>query len=76
MFSRLRLILNGENGIFCALSPDRSKATQPATLGELIDVPFISRAFLSVQFGTDVMAPPGAQTETPKSPFSLKIFQY
>ena len=46
--------------------------TQPAALGEAIDVPFISWHLDNVQFGTDVIAPPGAVIDTPREPFALK----
>ena len=43
-----------------ALHADRSSAKFPHALGEDIDVPFINCECASVQFGTHVMAPPGA----------------
>ena len=45
--------------------------TAPLTLGQLIDVPFINCSFFSVHRGTEVMAPPGALTDTPMWPSAL-----
>ena len=45
----------------------------PLALGADIEVPFISCFLLSVQLGTDVTAPPGAVTHTPRSPSVLNI---
>ena len=41
-------------------------------MGEDIEVPFISWLPLRVQFGTDVMAPPGALMQTPNDPSTLQ----
>ena len=42
--------------------------TPPQEFGDDIDVPFINCVFLSVHFGTDVNAPPGAVMQTPSEP--------
>ncbi|OTF81390.1 hypothetical protein BLA29_015032, partial [Euroglyphus maynei] len=68
VFSKLIRIEYGVYGIDRCLTADNSRETQPQTLGDAIDVPFIRALFLSVQFGTDVIAPPGPQTETPREP--------
>lgn len=57
----------------CSGLPDINKAIEPQTYGELIDVPFIRIDPCSVQFGTEVIAPPGAEIETPLAPSVLKI---
>jgi hypothetical protein len=44
----------------------------PHALGEAIDVPFISWDPLSVQLGTDAIAPPGALILTPSEPSGLR----
>lgn len=44
----------------------------PLALGDDIDVPFINCFFCKVQLGTEVMAPPGAEMLTPKSPSVLQ----
>ena len=43
----------------------------PHALGDDIEVPFMSCEPRNVQFGTDVIAPPGAQMLTPKAPSTL-----
>ncbi len=47
---------------------ESTRAIEPHALGEDMDVPLINSAFFNVQFGTDAMAPPGAQMDTPKAP--------
>ena len=44
----------------------------PQALGDDIEVPFISWPLDKVQFGTDVIAPPGATIQTPSFPSALK----
>lgn len=46
--------------------------TQPAAFGEAIEVPLINIFLDNVQFGTDVIAQPGAVTDTPREPSTLK----
>ena len=46
--------------------PESNRATAPATCGEAIEVPFISWVPRIQNWGTEVMAPPGAQIVTPK----------
>ncbi|KAH9414298.1 hypothetical protein DERP_008497 [Dermatophagoides pteronyssinus] len=62
------LLISGVYGIDRCLHADNNNAIQPQTFGDAIDVPFISTPLFSVQFGTDVIAPPGPQTETPGAP--------
>ena len=50
----------------------RGSPMQPHALGEDMEVPFISWLFCSVQLGTEVTAPPGAVTETPRLPSVLQ----
>ena len=58
----------GVHGSPAASSPDSSSATQPAALGLLMLVPFMSWCSCSVHVGTHVTAPPGAHTDTPNEP--------
>lgn len=71
MFSTLVRIEYGEYGIFFCFIADNSNAIEPHTFGDAIDVPFINWLFFNAQFGTEVIAPPGPQIETPKSPWGL-----
>mmetsp|Transcript_61850 Transcript_61850/g.184236 ORF Transcript_61850/g.184236 Transcript_61850/m.184236 type:complete len:223 (-) Transcript_61850:765-1433(-) len=51
-----------------AFRADSTRARQPQAFGAAMEVPFMSLAPASVQFGIDVMAEPGAQTVTPRLP--------
>ena len=63
-----RFTLNGEYGTACAFRPESSSATAPHVCGLAMEVPFISWLQRRVKCGTEVMAPPGAHTVTPRSP--------
>ena len=52
---------------------DQYLPIHPQTLGEDIEVPFINCFLRKVQLGTDVTAPPGAVTVTPRPPSALHI---
>ena len=54
------------------LTDHKFSPTQPAAFGEAIDVPCISSFFDNVQFGTDVIAQPGAVMDIPREPSTLK----
>lgn len=47
---------------------ESSNATQPAALGDAMEVPFMSCVRCNVYGGTHVIAPPGAAMHTPKEP--------
>ena len=63
--------VHGNNTLHGSLPP-RTRAMHPQALGDDIDVPFISWDPCRVQFGTDVIAPPGAEMQTPIAPLVLK----
>ena len=68
VFSKARLTLIGEYGTFLALRAERTRAKPPQAFGVDMEVPSISSQPRKVQLGTEAMAPPGAEIETPEAP--------
>ena len=68
VFSTALLTLKGLQPRPLARMPLRASASAPHVWGEAMLVPFISCVPRMVNLGTEVMAPPGAQTVTPRSP--------
>ena len=56
-----------------ALSLESNSAMVPHALGLDMEVPFISMLLSRVHVGTGEIAPPGAMSDTPRSPMGFKM---
>ncbi len=52
----------------CCFMPERMRAMAPQACGDAIEVPFMSWVPRSANSPTEVMAPPGAHSVSPRSP--------